>query len=68
MTGKGLATRLTNEGFKTSIEEGERIKREFELTHPELMDFKKKIRAATEYESRLFGRQVQLKPNKDKMN
>lgn len=57
MSGKGLATRLTNEGFPTSIEEGERIKREFEMSHPELIQFKKGLRVAEEYESLLFNRQ-----------
>lgn len=68
MSGKGLAIRLTNEGFPTSVEEGKRIKREFEMSHLELMQFKKGLRIAEEYESLLFNRLVKLKANKDKMN
>lgn len=68
MKGPGLAKRLTNAGYPTPDEEGIRLQKEFELSHPELMAFKKSIRGATEYQSLLFNREVQLKEDKDKMN
>jgi len=46
MQGKGLAKRLTNAGFTTSEAEGVRIQKEFEASHPELMNFKRQIRRA----------------------
>jgi len=68
MGGKGLAKRLTNAGFPTTEEEGIRIQKAFEISHPELMGFKRYLHRATEYESLLFHRKVQLKDKRDKMN
>ena len=56
MQGKGLARRLTNEGFPTTPEEGYRLQQEFEASHPQLFTFKKQLRHVVEYQTPLYGR------------